>query len=108
MRRRFAHLRLRKEWFSFDPDMLVVTPPAPEVRTWESKYAERGGAIAEYLDQNGITRSEFASRVGVNPEAVRLWEFGLRKPAVRFFKKIEAATGGQLNRRDFRPDIYAE
>jgi DNA-binding transcriptional regulator YiaG len=59
--------------------------------------------LADYLDQNGLSRAVFAARVGVSAETVRLWLNGDPQPVPqdRFLRRIVQETGGAVTALDF-------
>lgn len=56
--------------------------------------------LRDYLAANGGA-IEMARKLGVTPEAVRLWASGARIPKPKHMTKIDAVTGGQVTYRDF-------
>jgi DNA-binding transcriptional regulator YdaS (Cro superfamily) len=63
-------------------------------------------SISTYLDRVGLSRREFAARVGVSTEAVRLWQAGERLPSAKRAIAIERLTDGAVSRAELRPDIF--
>ena len=61
-------------------------------------------ALARYLDERGMSRSEFSRRFGVSPATVHYWIKGDRSPTVETARRLNKATGIAL--RDIRPDIW--
>lgn len=57
--------------------------------------------LSTYLKTNGISRRDFAERIGVSTEAVRLWEERLRVPRKNVLLSIAAATNGGVTANDF-------
>lgn len=57
--------------------------------------------LSDYLTDRGMTVAEFATRVGVTPEAVRMWNSGNRQPNSSTMRKILKATGGRVQPNDF-------
>ena len=61
-------------------------------------------ALKTYLNQQKLTRSAFAKRMGVKPAAVHYWIEGKRKPGHGMARKIHAVTGIPLAK--IRPDWW--
>lgn len=57
--------------------------------------------LATYLEKHRISRTEFAERVGVSAEAIRLWMAGERQPRRKVMAAITEATGGEVTANDF-------
>lgn len=57
--------------------------------------------LREYLATNDLDVAPFAERLGVTPEAVRLWLAGKRIPRPRLIKRIVEATDGAVRAVDF-------
>ena len=57
--------------------------------------------LGDYLDKNGVTVRDFAERLGMSPEAVRLYVAGRRVPRQEAMEKIIQATGGKVEPNDF-------
>lgn len=57
--------------------------------------------LSTYLKTNGISRRDFAERVGVSTEAVRLWEERLRVPRKNVMPRIVAETDGIVSPASF-------
>ena len=55
--------------------------------------------------KTAATLREFASRVGVSPQAVWLWRKGAPVSAESAVK-IEHATGGAVSKAELRPDLW--
>lgn len=62
--------------------------------------------ISNYLSKAGISQSDFARELDVPPALIYQWLRGLRPVAVKHCMKIEAKTGGEVSRRDLRPDDW--
>jgi transcriptional regulator with XRE-family HTH domain len=63
--------------------------------------------LQEYLDQTGMTRAEFARRIGVRHITVTRYTEG-RPPNARLMGKIIEATEGQVTANDFFGDKIEE
>ena len=61
-------------------------------------------ALRSYLDANGLTDAEFALRIGVSGELVRLWRHGLRGISPQKAVVISERTG--IPRHALRPDLW--
>jgi DNA-binding transcriptional regulator YdaS (Cro superfamily) len=59
--------------------------------------------LKNYLDSEQITITAFAKRIGVSPEAVRLWCLGVRTPRWKAVQAIRSATEGKVEVGDFEP-----
>lgn len=57
--------------------------------------------LRTYLTANGIEAADFAVRMGVTGEAVRLWCADERTPRAEAMRKIVEATNGQVTPNDF-------
>ena len=57
--------------------------------------------LSDWLTKNDLAHSDFAKRVGVSKEAVRLWCLGERKPQERHLVKIVKVTAGKVGLLDF-------
>jgi DNA-binding transcriptional regulator YdaS (Cro superfamily) len=57
--------------------------------------------LANYLQHEEITYADFAGRLGVSSEAVRLWATGKRIPGRKLMGAIRRATAGQVKPDDF-------
>ena len=62
----------------------------PKVKTKEF-YGER---IRRYLKSTGITRVEFASQVGVTPQAVHKWVHNISAPPKQLLEKLLSILDG--------------
>lgn len=56
-----------------------------------------------YLSKHDISKEAFARRIGVSPEAVRLWCAGERTPRWKAVIAIRQATEGHVDVGDFEP-----
>ena len=69
--------------------------------------------LASYLEQNGLTASDFARKLGAAPSTVTRWLKNERAPDVDTMKRIYALTDGAVEPNDFcgidsgRPDAAA-
>lgn len=57
--------------------------------------------LQEYLDQSGLTRAEFARRIGVRHITVTRYCESGRVPEASVMGKIIEATEGQVTANDF-------
>ena len=57
--------------------------------------------LGDYLDQNGVTVQDFADRLEMSAEAIRLYVAGRRVPRPNAMAKIINATGGKVEPNDF-------
>lgn len=64
--------------------------------------------IQSYLKKEGLTQTEFASRIGVSSAAVSQWVKKARNVSPLWAKKIEGITSGAITRKDLRPDIFGK
>lgn len=60
-----------------------------------------GMQLADYFDKTGVKPSEFADRIGVTSEAIRLYLRGARTPRPATMQAIHRATGGLVTANDF-------
>lgn len=63
--------------------------------------------LIEYLN-GGVSASELAKKTGIAPAFLWQVKNGRRKMPPKYCPKIEQATGGQVTRRDLRPDDWHE
>lgn len=69
----------------------------------------RGMTLDEYLSQDGAESTvALAARLTANPDQVRQWRYshGGRLPSPAKCVDLERVTGGQVSRRDMRPDDW--
>jgi len=106
LHRRFAAVRIDREWFAFDPDMLTVEPPViPErqrVTHERANYAKH--PLGAWLDAAGMPLTAFAKKIGVHHDAVRKWLRGERTARPKQLAAIKRITGGRVTANDFHPD----
>ena len=57
--------------------------------------------LSTYLERKKISPGDFAQRVGVSAEAVRLYLNGKRIPRTRTMEKISEVTDGKVQPNDF-------
>lgn len=57
--------------------------------------------LADYLTAKGLSPTEFAPKVGVSPEAIRLYLKGERHPRPKVMRAISAETEGAVSANDF-------
>lgn len=57
--------------------------------------------LANYLIESGLSQRDFAAKVGVTSESVRLYLAGLRTPRPALMKKITEETKGAVTANDF-------
>lgn len=57
--------------------------------------------LADYLKEHEISAREFAPKVGVSPEAIRLYLTGQRRPRADVIQAIAAETNGAVSANDF-------
>lgn len=57
--------------------------------------------LADFLAEAGLNHREFADRIGVSAEAVRLYLTGERTPRRKVVHAIAAQTGGRVTANDF-------
>lgn len=61
--------------------------------------------LSEYLQARG-SRQAFAEKLGVPAPLVSQWANGDRPVPIERCLEIESATGGEVNRRDLRPEDW--
>lgn len=54
-------------------------------------------ALADYLDQAGVTQRAFAKKVGVSPSYICEIVKGTKSPGLKLALRIVAATGGVVS-----------
>ena len=57
--------------------------------------------LATFLNDSGMTASDFADRIEVSAEAVRLYLAGKRIPNKNVMPRIIATTNGKVRPNDF-------
>lgn len=57
--------------------------------------------LSDYLAKNKVSPRDFAARVGVSPEAIRLYTKGARMPRPGVLRTIQNETGGAVTANDF-------
>ena len=57
--------------------------------------------LGEFLTLEGLTPLDFADKIGVHQEAVKLWVSGKRYPRRESMRKIIKATKGRVQPNDF-------
>jgi transcriptional regulator with XRE-family HTH domain len=60
-----------------------------------------------YLKRERLSTAEFAERIGVTAEAVRLYLTGQRIPRPKTVARIAQETGGAVRFRDFFDEMVA-
>lgn len=63
--------------------------------------------LREYLQAQGLTQVEFASRIGVPVSTLNGWGLGRRYPRAQELAAIERETKGAVTARDFFPEAAA-
>lgn len=84
--RTFSSLRIRGEWFRFDPAMLVWVPRPPKVvkpiKITPTILVDRDSGDAQFVSSLrkalGLSQADFGSKLGVSGAAVSRWEDGNR------------------------------
>ena len=61
--------------------------------------------LKNFLSRRGMT-SWLAQRIGAHTPDVSDWKHGNRRVPVVYCVAIERATGGQVTRKDLRPDDW--
>jgi len=56
--------------------------------------------ILEYINKYGLTRPQFAKKLGVVHQAISHWITGERHPRPSMAKKIIKKTGGEVTMQD--------
>jgi transcriptional regulator with XRE-family HTH domain len=57
--------------------------------------------LSDYLNSKGISRYDFAAKIGRSPEAVRRYMTGDRKPEEETMRLIAQITEGEVTANDF-------
>jgi transcriptional regulator with XRE-family HTH domain len=60
--------------------------------------------LQQFLDQNNISRADFARAVGVSEVAITRYVGGKRMPRTDLLVKIREATKGAVTADDFLPE----
>ena len=63
--------------------------------------------LSAYLDLKCMKPADFAAKLGVHSETVRLWLKGTGRPSNPQYDAIEHATDGAVRPDDFRPSSDA-
>ena len=62
-------------------DQTLMPRQMTPMRAFQPDYiSPPGETLADMLEQSGMTQTELAQRLGVDPAAVRSWEAGLHAP----------------------------
>lgn len=64
--------------------------------------------LSEWLDLERGRGASLAVCMGVSPVLISQWSNGPRVPPIERCVPIERATGGEVTRRDLRPDDWQE
>jgi 3,4-dihydroxy 2-butanone 4-phosphate synthase/GTP cyclohydrolase II len=64
--------------------------------------------LADYLNQHGIKRTEFAREIGVSPQTITGWCDGTFWPGKENAKRVVEATAGAVTPNDFMQSQAAE
>jgi len=64
--------------------------------------------LKQYLELSGITVTDFAQKVGVSSEAIRLYLLGKRRPRIDTVSEISRVTNGAVSGADFYEPIPQE
>jgi DNA-binding transcriptional regulator YdaS (Cro superfamily) len=59
-----------------------------------------------FLSQSDSTALSFAKKLGVSSVLISQWKTGKRPVPIERCTAIEVATGGQVTRKDLRPDDW--
>jgi len=57
--------------------------------------------LAEYLEKNSLTLTEFGARIGVSHAAISRYRNGQRRPEWNVLERIQEETGGAVRPEDF-------
>jgi hypothetical protein len=114
LHRYFADVRhtKRHEWFRLTDGIMAVArngyPDNLSVVVKEPS-APRSNKLADYLNETGISRHDFAKQIGVSSEAVRIWLVSEtdRMPQRPILARIVEATNGRVTGLDFLPSELA-
>lgn len=98
LQRRYAHLRVRGDWFRYCDTMLgdlgIPDAPPPPIR-------RHGHALRQYIADEGLTIPDFATAIGVSVQSVHRYVRKERIPTVAVMGRIQSATGGKVRPNDF-------
>jgi transcriptional regulator with XRE-family HTH domain len=67
---------------------------------------ENPNPITAHRADNGLSRDDLATKLGVNPSTLWRWETGDTLIPVEKLKEVERVTG--IPRQKLRPDIFGE
>lgn len=59
--------------------------------------------LSAYLEREKLSGADFAKKLGLHSETVRLWLKGISRPSNPQYDAIERATDGEVRPDDFRP-----
>lgn len=57
--------------------------------------------LSDYLAEKKVSPRDFAARIGVSPEAIRLYTKGARMPRPGVLRAIQTETAGAVTANDF-------
>ena len=57
--------------------------------------------LRAWRNERGLTRRQFADRIGVQPNAIVKWERGERTPRPESIRRIADVTCGEVTANDF-------
>lgn len=64
--------------------------------------------LERYLEEHGLTATEFAGQIDVSPSTIIRLLAGERDPRLELLKKIHGGTNGAVTPNDFVPALRAE
>jgi len=62
--------------------------------------------LNDYLSRPDVSKTEFASRLGVARQYIHKLRVGLQKPSPRLARMIEEITEGAVSKEELRPDVW--
>ena len=72
-------------------------------KIWQSRTMK----LSAYLEREKLSGADFAKKLGLHSETVRLWLKGISRPSNPQYDAIERETGGEVRPDDFRPSSDA-
>lgn len=101
---RFDGCRIRGEWFSPSAELMafVTAQPRPEQRRRGPSLTKTSGhPLVIWMAQEGITRTEFAAKIGIEQGSLSDLCRGRSWLSRKTARAIERATGGEVTASDF-------
>lgn len=90
----FASLRIRGEWFTYDPEMLVIEPnlpPRAQINVTATILSPQ--QVEDLARENGKTMAEVCAEAGIAVSTFWRWKTGRNSPALDVYLALVRAAG---------------